>query len=67
MIAPIDSKPLERKATDVPWTQNVDGVERNRSNLAAGKLKQFVVEHPAVAVAACAVLGLVVGYLIKRR
>ena len=72
MIAPIEKTPHDRATIHQHATVRQQAVGTEKGGLSpaiktAAVLKHWVAEHPTAAVAACAMLGLVVGYLVKRR
>jgi ElaB/YqjD/DUF883 family membrane-anchored ribosome-binding protein len=66
MIAPFDSKSRIPSQLSAPYSQQLAD-SSHRVEKMGKTVKDWVGEHPTAAVVTCAVVGLLVGYLVKRR
>ncbi len=67
MIAPVDSTPRVRNVAVVHSVVEDGATAANVAEKALSTVKSWIVENPTAAVATCAGLGLLIGYLVKRR
>jgi ElaB/YqjD/DUF883 family membrane-anchored ribosome-binding protein len=67
MIAPSESRSPQKVALKNLSAEPTNNAQRNSATQLAKTVKQWVGEHPVAAVSVCATIGLLLGYIVKRR